>query len=140
MPLQTQLCSPKRLSAGRSRPVWVAAVEAALATEKNFLAVSPCGYCRRRRRQAADLFEVGTLVMVKTLERFEDSMHIIAQGTERIRVLDGTGKSHFCAPSEILPKRHPRRGRSRSYQRNVQSMINRHWPSCRVCLRKSGRS
>src|SRR5687768_7093897 len=74
------------------RPRSVAAVEAALSTEEKLLAcitvkadVETAG---NGDAKPPDLYEVGTLTMIKRMERVEDTMHIIAQGTERIKVLD----------------------------------------------------
>ena len=90
LPLQNTTLFPETvvpLAVGRPRSV--AAVEAALSTPEKLLG---CVTVRADVTTAADaspsdLYEVGTLVMVKRMERVEDSMHIIAQGTERIRIL-----------------------------------------------------
>src|SRR3569832_3031754 len=74
---------------GIGRPRSVAAVEAALSTPEKLLA---CITVRPDRSddtdaKSADLYEVGTLVMIKRMERTAEGMRIIAQGTERIRVV-----------------------------------------------------
>src|SRR5260370_28111118 len=63
------------------RPASVAAVEAALATEEKLLA---CVTVRPEKAtdqdaKPSDLFQVGTLVMIKRMERVEDTLHLIAQ-------------------------------------------------------------
>src|SRR5215208_6532104 len=73
---------------GVGRPRSIAAVEAALATPEKLIA---CITVRPDRSddtdaKSADIYEVGTLVMIKRMERTPDGMRIIAQGTERIRV------------------------------------------------------
>ena len=66
----------------------IAAVEAALASEEKLLAAISV-----RPEQASELltkpdavFEIGTLVMIKRMERVEDMLHLIVQGLDRIRV------------------------------------------------------
>jgi len=90
------------------RPRSVAAVEAALATEEKLLA---CITVRAEVENAGpqdakpgDLYQVGTLTMIKRMERMEETMHIIAQGTERIKVLEWKqDEPHLRAVVQILP-------------------------------------
>jgi ATP-dependent Lon protease len=77
------------------RPRSVAAVEAALGTEEKLLA---CISARTENvtgtdASPSDLYEVGTLVMIKRMMRSEagDAMHLIVQGTERVRFWVETG-------------------------------------------------
>jgi ATP-dependent Lon protease len=68
------------LSVGR--PGSMAAVEAALASEEKLLA---CISVRPERisdgdAKPEDLFEVGTLVMIKRMERVEDTLHLDRPG------------------------------------------------------------
>jgi len=73
------------------RPRSVAAVEAALATPEKLLAcitVRPDSTNGQGDARSTDLYQVGTLVMIKRMERVEDTMHIIVQGTDRVRVLE----------------------------------------------------
>src|SRR5215216_2963345 len=72
---------------GIGRPRSIAAVEAALSTPEKLLG---CITVRPERSDdtdatSDDLYEVGTLVMIKRMERAADGMRIVAQGTERIR-------------------------------------------------------
>src|SRR5467141_2439910 len=107
LPLQNTTLFPETVvPLGVGRPRSVAAVEAALATPEKLLG------CITVRADAvntsdatsADLYEVGTLVMVKRMERIEDSMHIIVQGTERIRVLGWKQEDPYLrAVVRILP-------------------------------------
>src|SRR5947199_2224543 len=91
LPLQNTTLFPETvvpLSVGRPRSV--AAVEAALATPEKLIAaitVRPESTGGPDAR-AKDLYDVGTLVMIKRMERVDDVLHIIAQGTERIKVLE----------------------------------------------------
>src|SRR2546423_15670296 len=86
LPLQNTTLFPETivpLAVGRPRSI--AAVESALATEEKFLA------CVTLRKQdvtgqdatQADLFDVGTLVIIKRMERMDDALHMVVQGTER---------------------------------------------------------
>src|SRR5436305_519178 len=98
LPLQNTTLFPETmvpLAAGR--PASVAAVEAALTGEEKLLA---CISVRPEKtndeeRKPADLYEVGTLVMVKRMERIEDSLSLIVQGTDRIRVLEWVQEQPF---------------------------------------------
>ena len=91
---------------GIGRPRSLAAVEAALSTPEKLLG------CITVRPEAsddtdakpADLYEVGTLVMIKRMERSDNGMRIIAQGTERIRVVEWKQEDPLLrAVVEILP-------------------------------------
>src|SRR5437868_13843499 len=92
LPLQQTTMFPGTvipLAAGRPRSV--AAVEAALATEEKLLA---CVTVREGRggpegeaTPPADLYEVGTLVMVKRMMRTDEGLQLIVHGTERVRVV-----------------------------------------------------
>ncbi|PYS45008.1 MAG: endopeptidase La [Acidobacteria bacterium] len=113
------------LAAGR--PPSVAAVEAALTGEEKLLA---CISVRPDRpddqdTKPAELFEVGTLVMVKRMERVEDTLHLIVQGTDRIRVEQWTQEAPFLrARVRILPELTVKNGEEvEAAKRNVQSLI-----------------
>jgi len=109
------------------RPHSVAAVEAALATPEKLIA---CITVRPESTAGADarpneLYEVGTLVMIKRMERLDETMHIIAQGTERIKVREWKQQEPYLrAVVEILPE--PRivdPEEVEATKRNVQAMI-----------------
>src|SRR5438876_3306457 len=71
------------------RPRSVAAVEAALSTQEKLLAcITVRADATTQDARPADLYQVGTLTMIKRMERIEETMHIIAQGTERIKVIE----------------------------------------------------
>jgi ATP-dependent Lon protease len=112
---------------GVGRPRSLAAVEAALATPEKLLA---CITVRPDRSDdtdatSADLFEVGTLVMIKRMERAGDGMRIVAQGTERVRVVEWKQEEPFLrAKVEVLPE--PRvidPDQVEAAKRNLQQMI-----------------
>jgi ATP-dependent Lon protease len=108
LPLQQTTLFPETvvpLSVGRSRSI--AAVESALSTEEKLLA---CVTIRTENvtggeATPADLYTVGTLVMIKRMMRDEEHMQLIVQGTERIRVLEWTQEQPYLrARVEILPE------------------------------------
>src|SRR5687767_12487746 len=108
LPLQNTTLFPETmvpLAAGR--PGSMAAVEAALASEEKLLACISVRPDKTSEDDAKseDLFEVGTLVMIKRMERVDDTLHMIVQGTDRIRVLEWTQKEPFLrARAQILPE------------------------------------
>ncbi|MGI8995180.1 MAG: endopeptidase La, partial [Pyrinomonadaceae bacterium] len=75
----------------------------------------------------AELYEVGTLVMIKRMFRSPDAIQIIVQGTERIRVLEWTQTDPFLrARVQILPALVTiDAGETEALQRNVRSLIER---------------
>ena len=112
---------------GIGRPRSLAAVESALATPEKLLA---CITVRPDRSddtdaKSTDLFEVGTLVMIKRMERIDQGMRIIVQGTERVRVAQWKQEDpHLRAVVEILPE--PRTDdpeQVEAAKRNLQQMI-----------------
>ena len=128
LPLQNTTLFPETvvpLAVGRPRSV--AAVEAALSTQEKLLG---CITVRADSvtgpdATSADLYEVGTLVMVKRMERIEDSLYIIAQGTERIRILGWKQEEPYLrAVVRILPEVATIDAQEvEAAKRNVQSMI-----------------
>jgi ATP-dependent Lon protease len=112
---------------GVGRPRSMAAVEAALATPEKLLG---CITVRPNSpddtdAKPADMFEVGTLVMIKRMERVAEGMRIIVQGTERIRVIEWKQEDpHLRALVEIIPD--PKTvdpEEVEAAKRNVQQMI-----------------
>ncbi|MBC8032048.1 MAG: endopeptidase La [Pyrinomonadaceae bacterium] len=111
------------------RPHSVAAVEAALSTEEKLLA---CITVRADLENSgagdakpADLYQVGTLTMIKRMERIEETMHIMAQGTDRIRVLEWKQEEpHLRAVVQILPEVETVDQEAvEALKRNVQAMV-----------------
>src|SRR5256714_145765 len=107
LPLQNTTLFPETivpLAVGRPRSI--AAVESALATEEKFLA------CVTLRKQdvtgqdatQADLFDLGTLVIIKRMERIDDALHMVVQGTERIKIEAWIQEQPYLrARARILP-------------------------------------
>lgn len=127
LPLQNTTLFPETivpLAVGRPRSV--GAVEAALSTEEKLLGcITVRPGATGPDAKPADLYQVGTLVMVKRMERLEDSMHIIAQGTERVRVLEWKQEDPYLrAVVRILPEVSTVDTEEvEATRRNVQSMI-----------------
>ena len=107
MPLQSTTLFPGTvipLAAGRPRTV--AAVEAALATEEKLIACVSvrAGLGVEQEAVPGELYEVGTLVMIKRMFRSDEGIQLIVQGTERVRVLAWTQADPFLrARVEIMP-------------------------------------
>src|ERR1051326_7702869 len=113
------------LSVGR--PGSMAAVETALSSEEKLLACVSVKPDRTSENDAKpeDLFEGGTLVMIKRMERVEDTLHLIVQGTDRIRVLAWEQTEGFLkARVQILPELTTQDAESvEATTRNVKSLI-----------------
>ncbi|HET6973861.1 MAG TPA: endopeptidase La, partial [Pyrinomonadaceae bacterium] len=112
---------------GVGRPRSLAAVESALSTPEKLLCCITVRPDRSDDTDAkpADLYDVGTLVMIKRMERTQDGMRIIVQGTERVRVSQWKQEDpHLRAIVEILPE--PRivdPEQVEAAKRNLQQMI-----------------
>ena len=113
------------LAVGRTRSI--VAVEAALATEEKLLA---CISARTENvtgadATPADLYEVGTLVMIKRMMRDEETIHLIVQGTERVRVLEWKQEEpHLRARVEIMPALKVEDAEAvEALKRNVEALI-----------------
>jgi ATP-dependent Lon protease len=132
LPLQQTTMFPGTvipLAAGRPRSV--AAVEAALATEEKLVA---CITVRESRTSAeaeatppGDLYEAGTLVMVKRMMRTTEGLQLIVHGTERVRVVKWTQTDpHIRARVRIMPTPVVRDADAvEALTRNVQSLVQR---------------
>jgi ATP-dependent Lon protease len=128
LPLQNTTLFPDTmvpLAVGRAASI--AAVEAALASEEKLLA---CVSVRpdkgsEQDAKADDLFEVGTLVMIKRMERVEDVLHLIVQGTDRIRVQSWVQTEPYLrARVQILSELEIRNKEEvEAAKRNVQGLI-----------------
>ncbi|MDQ1728211.1 MAG: ATP-dependent Lon protease [Pyrinomonadaceae bacterium] len=109
------------------RPRSVAAVEAALATEEKLLACITVRVDATNTQDArsSDLYQVGTLTMIKRMERIGETMHIIAQGTDRIRVVEWKETdASLRAVVQILPEVQVKDPEEvEATKRNVQSMV-----------------
>ena len=90
------------LSVGR--PASVAAVEAALAhEEKTIIAVSQKNG-EGDSPNPDDLFRVGTKAVIKKFARNEDAMELLAQGLERVAILQfDSGDGYLRAVVQPLP-------------------------------------
>ena len=112
---------------GVGRPRSMAAVEAALSTPEKLMG------CITVRPDTADdtdatkkdLYEVGTLVMIKRMDRADAAMRIVVQGTERIRVLEWKQEDPYLrAVVQILPEPTTKEAdQVEAAKRNLQQMI-----------------
>ena len=109
------------------RPRSIAAVEAALATQEKLLGCITVRPDRADDTDAKtdDLYETGTLVMIKRMERVGDAMRIVVQGTERIKVVEWKQQDpHMKAVVQILPEPHVIDAEEvEAARRNLQEMI-----------------
>src|SRR5882724_4138806 len=114
------------LSVGRPRSV--AALESALSTEEKLLGcitVRPDITLGTQDAKPPDLYEVGTLAMIKRMERIGETMHIIAQGVDRIKVVSWKqDEPYLRAVVQILPAVQTKDSEEvEATKRNVQSMV-----------------
>jgi len=114
------------LSVGRPRSV--AALESALSTEEKLLGcitVRPDITLGTQDAKPPDLYEVGTLAMIKRMERIGETMHIIAQGVDRIKVISWKqDEPYLRAVVQILPAVQTKDTEEvEATKRNVQSMV-----------------
>src|SRR5262245_33571166 len=114
---------------GVGRPRSIAAVEAALSTPEKLLACITVHPDKTTDSDAAaqDLFTVGTLVMIKRMERLPEGMRIVAQGTERIKVNEWKQEDpSLRAVVQVMPE--PRvvdPEEVEAAKRNLQELIQR---------------
>src|SRR6195256_874423 len=128
LPLQNTTLFPETMvPLAVGRPASIAAVEAALSSEEKLLA---CVRVRPDHTSDGDadpehLFEIGTLVMIKRMERVEDTLHLIVQGSDRIRVLEWTQREPLLrARVQILPELEVKNKEEvEATKRNVQQLI-----------------
>jgi len=108
LPLQNLTLFPETvtpLSVGRPRST--VAVEAALSTQEKLLACITVrsDHAEDTDADTGDLYDFGTLVMIKRMERLENTMRVIVQGTERIKVVEWTQQDPYMrAVIQILPE------------------------------------
>jgi ATP-dependent Lon protease len=128
LPLQNTTLFPETmvpLSVGR--PASIAAVEAALSGEEKLLACISVRPDRSSEGDAKpeDIFEIGTLVMIKRMERVEDTLHLIVQGSDRIELVAWDQREPFLrARVRILPDlAQSDKEKVEATKRNMQSLI-----------------
>ncbi|HLL99842.1 MAG TPA: endopeptidase La [Pyrinomonadaceae bacterium] len=128
LPLQNTTLFPDTvvpLNVGRKRSVQ--AVEAALSTEEKLLACisAKSEDVTGNDARPVDLYEVGTLVNIKRMMRADETMQLIVQGVERVRVVSWAQEQPFLrAMVEALPElRIEDAAAVEALKRNVQSLI-----------------
>src|SRR3989440_141618 len=132
LPLQqTTLFPGTVIPLSACRPRSVAAVEAALATEEELLACITVpegkGGPEGEATPPDDLYQVGTLVMIKRMMRTPEGLQLIVHGTERVRVVKWTQTDpHIRARARILPPPVKRDDETvEALMRNMQSLVQR---------------
>src|ERR1051325_8290746 len=130
LPLQNTTLFPETmvpLSVGR--PGSMAAVEAALSSEEKLIA---CISVRPERTgegdaKPDDLYEVGTLVQIKRMERVEDTLHLIVQGIDRIQLTAWEqAEPHLRGRVRVLPDLQVRDKETvEATKRTAQSLIQK---------------
>ncbi|MEP6706913.1 MAG: endopeptidase La [Pyrinomonadaceae bacterium] len=132
LPLQNTTLFPETvvpLAVGKAASV--AAVESALATEEKLLACISVSAEKAEERddeenaRPSELYTVGTLVMIKRMERAGDTLHLIVQGTERLQILEWLQQEPYLkARVKILPPPEVKDAEQvEAAKRNVQSLI-----------------
>ena len=92
---------------GVGRPRSMAAVETALSTPEKLMGCITVRPDSPDDTDAStkDLYEVGTLVMIKRMDRSGDAMRIVVQGTERIKVIEWKHEDPYLrAVVQIMPE------------------------------------
>src|ERR1041384_6942853 len=128
LPLQNTTLFPETmvpLSVGR--PGSMAAVEAALSSEEKLIG---CISVRPERTgegdpKPDDLYEIGTLVQIKRMERVEDTLHLIVQGIDRVQLMAWEqAEPHLRGRVRVLPDLQVQdKEKVEATKRNVQSLI-----------------
>ena len=128
LPLQNTTLFPDTivpLTVGRQRSK--AAVEASLATEEKLLACISLKNDSVTGQDArpVDIYEVGTIVNIKRMMRADDTMQLIVQGIDRVRVVSWIQEQPYLkAQVEILPELVIKDADAvEALKRNVQSLI-----------------
>ncbi|MDT7603695.1 MAG: ATP-dependent Lon protease [Acidobacteriota bacterium] len=115
------------LAAGRPRSV--AGVEAALGHPEKLLACITVRPNKVTEEEAvpADMYEVGTLVMIKRMFRGDDALQIIVQGTERVRIVEWTQTDPYLrAKVQMLAQLTVEDAEQvEALKRNVQTLVER---------------
>jgi ATP-dependent Lon protease len=128
LPLQNLTIFPETMvPLAVGRPASMAAVEAALSSEEKLLACVSVLPDKTSDGDAKpeDLYEIGTLVMIKRMERVEDTLHLIVQGADRIKVLEWVQREPLLrARVQILPDLEVKnKDEVEAAKRNVQGLI-----------------
>jgi ATP-dependent Lon protease len=92
---------------GVGRPRSMAAVETALATPEKLMGCITVRPDSPDDTDAStkDLYDIGTLVMIKRMDRAGDAMRIVVQGTERIKVIEWKHEDPYLrAVVQIMPE------------------------------------
>src|SRR5215831_3928953 len=108
LPLQNTTLFPETMvPLSVARPGSMPAGEAALSGEAQLLASISVRPERTSEGDARteDLYEVGTLVQIKRMERVEETLHLIVQGIDRVQLMGWEQTEPFLrARLQVLPE------------------------------------
>jgi len=109
------------------RPRSLAAIEAALSTEEKLLIVIAERHPVEGDPKPEDLYRVGTLVVIKKMQRMEgDQMQFAVQGLDRVEVIDfDYGPTYLRAKARILPEPVEDTPEVEALRRSINEMIGR---------------
>jgi ATP-dependent Lon protease len=84
------------------RPKSLAAVEAALASEDKALVVVPQQDAATEEPNRKDLFDIGTLAIIRRMERTKEGLQVIVQGIQRVSLLETVQEAPFLTVQVLL--------------------------------------
>jgi ATP-dependent Lon protease len=84
------------------RPKSLAAVEAALASEDKALVVVPQQDAATEEPNRKDLFDIGTLAIIRRMERTKEGLQVIVQGIQRVSLLETIQEAPFLTVQVLL--------------------------------------
>ncbi|MFO1434570.1 MAG: endopeptidase La [Candidatus Competibacteraceae bacterium] len=112
------------LAVGRARSL--AAVEAALASEDKTLVVVPQKDPAPEEPARGDLFEVGTLGVIRRMERHQEGVQVIVQGLQRAELLATVQEAPFLSVRvALLPEPVDRSPEVEALHREILELANR---------------
>lgn len=126
LPLKSTVLFPHILMpVAVGRPLSVAAVEAALATEDKLLVAAVQRDPQIQTPQLADLYPTATLAVVKrVIQRQEHVLQLVLQGVERVQLLQTTDTtSYLRATVQALPEPQDASPEAVALFRNIQDMV-----------------
>jgi ATP-dependent Lon protease len=126
LPLKSTVLFPHILMpVAVGRPLSVAAVEAALATEDKLLVAAVQRDPQIQTPQLADLYPTATLAVVKrVIQRQEHVLQLVLQGVERVQLLQTTDTtSYLRAMVQALPEPQDASPEAVALFRNIQDLV-----------------
>ena len=81
------------------RPDSTAAIEAALTSEEKTLVIITQRNAEKEKPDFDDLYTVGTLAVIKRMQRVDGTIQAIVQGGTRVRMIQAHQANRICGPS-----------------------------------------